>query len=118
MPVASAKTTVAQPAAHDQTPAAARVRHPTPATKPQASPRAITKPKAPAEPVSDAKLREVHARFLEASKTAGAPNVSFDGLAKSLRAAEAKLRAQHGNRRIDFEVILKDGKPIVKPVVR
>jgi hypothetical protein len=52
------------------------------------------------------------------SKSAGQPTVSFDGLSKSLRAAEAKLRAKHGNRRIDFEVVLKDGKAVVKPVVR
>jgi hypothetical protein len=45
--------------------------------------------------------------------------VSYEGLAKSLRAVEAKLRAQHGaNRRVDFEVVVKDGKPVVKPIVR
>jgi hypothetical protein len=44
--------------------------------------------------------------------------VSFDGLSRSLKAAEAKLREKHGSRRIDFEVVLKDGKAVVKPVVR
>jgi hypothetical protein len=70
------------------------------------------------EPVSDGKLRELHQRLAEVSKSAGQPAVSFDGLSKSLRAAEAKLREKHGNRRIDFEVVLKDGKAVVKPVVR
>jgi hypothetical protein len=41
-----------------------------------------------------------------------------DSLAKSLRETEAKLRAQHGGRAVDFQVVIKDGKPIVKPVVR
>jgi hypothetical protein len=68
--------------------------------------------------VSEGKLRELHQRLAEVSKSAGQPTVSFDGLARSLRAAEAKLRAQHGERRIDFEVVLKNGKAVVKPVVR
>jgi len=63
-------------------------------------------------------MKELHSRFVEVSKGAGGPAVSYDGLAKSLRAAEAKLRAKHGDRRIDFEVILKDGKAALKPVVR
>jgi hypothetical protein len=68
--------------------------------------------------VSDGRMKELHSRFVEVSKGAGGPAVSYDGLAKSLRAAEAKLRAKHGDRRIDFEVILKDGKAALKPVVR
>ena len=70
--------------------------------------------------VSDQRLQKVHQRFVEASKSAGGRGaVSYEGLAKSLRDVEAKLRAQHGsNRRVDFEVVLKDGKPVVKPVVR
>jgi hypothetical protein len=66
--------------------------------------------------VSEARLKELHQKLLDANKGAG---VSFDGLAKSLRATEAKLRAQHGaNRKIDFDIVLKDGKPVVKPTVR
>ena len=70
--------------------------------------------------VTDQRLQEVHQRLVEASKSAGGKGaVSYEGLAKSLRDVEAKLRAQHGNnRRVDFEVVLKDGKPVVKPVVR
>ena len=70
------------------------------------------------EPVSDSSLRELHQRLAEISKTAGRPTVSFEGLAKSLRATEAKLREKHGNRPIEFEIALKDGKPVVKPIVR
>jgi hypothetical protein len=68
--------------------------------------------------VSEGKLKELHRRFTEVSKGAGQAPPSLEGLSKSLKAAEAKLRQQHGNRRIDFEVVLKDGKPVVKPVVR
>jgi hypothetical protein len=44
--------------------------------------------------------------------------VSIDSLAKSLRETESKLKSQHGGRAVDFQVVIKDGKPIVKPVVR
>jgi hypothetical protein len=44
--------------------------------------------------------------------------VSMDSLAKSLRETESKLKSQHGGRAVDFQVVIKDGKPIVKPVVR
>jgi hypothetical protein len=86
--------------------------------KPEAKPEA--KPARPAAAnVTDERLKEVHQRFVEASKSAGQNAVSYEGLAKSLRAVEAKLRAQHGaNRRVDFEVVVKDGKPVVKPIVR
>ena len=47
-----------------------------------------------------------------------ADNVSLDSLAKTLRDTEAKLRAQHGARSVEFQVTVKDGKPVVKPVVR
>ena len=33
-------------------------------------------------------------------------------------AVEAKLREQHKNRKIDFDVVIKDGKAVVKPIVR
>jgi hypothetical protein len=44
--------------------------------------------------------------------------VSVAGLAKSLRAAEAKLQKQHKNRTIDFDIVIKDGRAIVKPFLR
>lgn len=44
--------------------------------------------------------------------------VSLEGLAKSIQATEAKLREAHKGRKIDFDVIIKDGKAVVKPIVR
>ena len=35
-----------------------------------------------------------------------------------MRTTEASLRAKHPNRRIDFDIVLKDGKPVLKPIVR
>jgi hypothetical protein len=69
--------------------------------------------------ISDDRVKELHARFVQAkrdNKEAG--QVSLEGLAKTLRDTENKLRAQYKNRNIDFEIVVKDGKTIVKPKVR
>jgi glutamate mutase epsilon subunit len=79
---------------------------------------AARKPQASAE-LSDERVRQLHARLVEAklqTKDAGA--VSVEGLARSLKATEAKLREQHKNRKIDFDVVIKDGKAVIKPIVR
>jgi hypothetical protein len=55
-------------------------------------------------------------RIKRENKEAG--QVSMESLAKTLRATEEKLRAEHKNRRIEFEVVLRDGKAVVKPKVR
>lgn len=44
--------------------------------------------------------------------------VSLEGLARTLRDTETKLRSQHKNRKIDFDIVIRDGKAIVKPTVR
>jgi hypothetical protein len=69
--------------------------------------------------ITDDRVRELHARLVEAKRqTQDAAAVSIEGLAKSMKATEAKLREQHKNRRIDFDVVIKDGKAVLKPIVR
>jgi hypothetical protein len=63
-------------------------------------------------------MRDLHTRLQQAKQQTNEGKVSFEGMAKSIRAAEAKLREQHKNRKIDFDVVIKDGKAIVKPIVR
>jgi hypothetical protein len=66
----------------------------------------------------DARLRDLHARLQQAKQQTKEASVSYEGLAKSIRATEAKLREQHKNRKIEFDVVIKDGKAVVKPIVR
>jgi hypothetical protein len=70
--------------------------------------------------LSDRRISELHAQLLDAKrKTKDAGRVTEKGLARSLRAAEAKLKQQHGqDRRVDFNIIIKNGKAVVKPIVR
>ncbi len=76
-------------------------------------------PAAPSATVSDERVRELHARLVEAKRqTQDGAAISVEGLAKSIKATEAKLQEQHKNRKIDFDVVIKDGKAVLKPIVR
>jgi hypothetical protein len=104
-------------AAKNAAPATAKSAAAAPAPKPAAksSPKAAPRP----APVSDERIRELHGRLIDAKRQVKDDGkVSVDGLAKSLRAAESRLRQQHGDRRIDFDVVIKDGKAVVKPILR
>lgn len=68
--------------------------------------------------LTEDRLRSLHGRLNEANQKANQPQVSLNGLSRSLRAVETKLRAQYGSRKIDFEILVRNGKPVVKPIVR
>lgn len=93
-----------QPAARPATPAA---RAPAPA------------PVTPRTAITDTRIQELHERLIQAKReTNDSAQISVAGLAKSIRAAESKLRERHGNRKIDFDVVIKDGRAVVKPIIR
>ena len=69
--------------------------------------------------LSDERVRQLHAELSAARKQLNqGATLSVDSLAKTLRDTEAKLRSQHAGKAVDFQIVIKDGKPIVKPVVR
>jgi hypothetical protein len=76
----------------------------------------------PAEPDQDVesgrqvsmdRVREIHARL----RASNSRPPSLERLAKRLSETEAKLKALHGDRTVTFDVVLRDGKAIVKPIV-
>jgi hypothetical protein len=72
-----------------------------------------------ASSLTDDRLKTLHSELVQARKRLNqSGDLSLDSLAKSLRDTETKLLAQHGGRSVDFQVVVKDGKPIVKPLVR
>ena len=101
---------------------ALRVPPPPPTAPHPAAPAASAQPAqpAPGSTLTPQRIKELHARLAEAKRSTNeGGNVSEEALLRSLRAAEAKLKAQHGaQRRVDFEVVVKDGKAVLKPVVR
>jgi hypothetical protein len=62
------------------------------------------------------RVRELHAR-LQMAAPVGVRGVSVERLAHKLRETEAKLLAEHGDRRISFDVIVRNGRAVVKPIV-
>ncbi len=106
------------PAAARPAPSAIPARPPANATA-LAAPIARPAPPKPAAPATDERVRALHARLVEAKRqTQDTGAVSMEGLARSMKATEAKLREQHQNRKIDFDVVIKDGKAVLKPIVR
>ena len=51
----------------------------------------------------------------EMESTAG---VTYERLAESLRAQAAKLRATNPARSVDYDVVIKDGKTLLKPILK
>jgi hypothetical protein len=92
-------------------------RRPPPPARPPASRAPLPGPVSAG--LSDSRVRELHQRLVDAQRQLKTERaVSVEGLAKTLREAEKKLRSQHGDRKIDFDVVVKDGKAVVKPILR
>ncbi|MDX2055531.1 MAG: MXAN_5187 C-terminal domain-containing protein [Polyangiaceae bacterium] len=103
-----------------------------PAPKPASPPVAASAPKpaapAPRQPqastvaaeaLSEARIQQLHERLVATRRQAGdTTETTLAGLARSLRATEAKLREQHKGRAIDFDITVKDGKAVLRPVLK
>lgn len=98
-----------------------RAEPPTPTPKPAAKPVAPPAPAAAADgALSEARLRQIYGRYVEAKRQCNESTAAttFEKVAQSLRKSEEQLRAQHKGRKVDFDVVVKDGKPMLKPVIK
>jgi len=84
-----------------------------------AAPPAVAKPADPSA-VSDERVRQIYSRYVESRRSLGesTASITMDSMAKSLRDSSAKLREKHVGKNVDFEVQVKDGKTVLKPIVR
>lgn len=97
-------------------PPLAKVSPPAPAAAPPAAaPPAATQKTSASEGLSEARVRALHQAYVDARKQTNATSVSFEKLERSLRETESKLRSSHQGRKVDFDVVIKDGKAILKP---
>jgi hypothetical protein len=94
---------------------------PPPLPKRDPPPAPAAKPPAPRSPtdLSDDRLRQIYAQYVQTrrSQNESTAAITYDSMAKSLRESSAKLREKHG-KSVDFEVAVKDGKTILRPVVK
>jgi hypothetical protein len=70
--------------------------------------------------LSAVRLRQLYAEYVQAERRANESTaaITFDKVASQLRETVKKLAAEHRGRKIDFEVVLEDGKPVLKPVLK
>lgn len=92
---------------------------PTPARKPPPPPSARRPPPPPGRSAAGADpMKRLHQEFVEARKRHGKGDLGYDKLASRVQTMRGKLQKKHGpGKRIDFEVVVKDGKVGLKPKI-
>ena len=90
-----------------------------PSLRPGVTPQHSPPPPARAE-LSEERVRQLYGQYVETKRQQNESTaaLTFDGLAKTLRASSAKLKEKHTGKTVDFEVTIKDGKTILRPIVK
>ena len=98
-----------RPAAPPQRPAAA--------SRPDIQPSSLSSEDTSLSPI---RMRQIYGAFVEAKRRANesTASVTYEKIASNLETVAKELRAKHNARSVDFEVIMKNGKPVLKPVVK
>jgi len=78
---------------------------------------------APASRVGDLsgdRFGEIYSKYVETRRQHNEPThaITRDALAKQLNESTDRLKQKHGSKAIDFEVVVKDGRTILRPVVK
>jgi hypothetical protein len=116
-PMPGSATRFSIPAAH--TPARSPIDKATTVPQLRVTP-AASAPQSGAGALSAQRVQELHAQLSAEKKRLADDNpVSLDGLTKSLNETAAKLKSMHGTgKQVDFRVVVKGGKAMVKPVLK
>ncbi|WP_433933027.1 MXAN_5187 C-terminal domain-containing protein [Sorangium cellulosum] len=78
------------------------------------------RPAARDDDLPEQRLRQIYAKYVETKRAAreSTAGVTYERLAESLRAQAAKLRATNPARSVDYDVVIKDGKTLLKPILK
>jgi hypothetical protein len=95
---------------------------PPPPRPPLPSSAAVSPPPAPPRSsgeLPEERVRQLYSQYVETRRKQNEPTaaVTFDAVSRSLRESSAKLQEKHG-KAVDFEVIVRDGKAALKPIIR
>jgi len=68
----------------------------------------------------DARMRQIYESYIEAKRINNerTDTIDYEMVAKSLKKMVPKLDRKHKGKRVDFKVVVKDGKVGIKPVVK
>ena len=96
-------------------PAAASRPDPGPPPPPRPPPPRPSPSASPAEPP----MKRIYDQYLAAKQRNNerVDNVNYDKLAQSVEQMKSKLREKHGNKQIDFEVVVQNGRVGLKPKI-
>jgi hypothetical protein len=66
------------------------------------------------------RTREIYNAYVQMRREAGesTANVTFDKLERSLSKQRDQLKEKHAGRDVDFEVVKKDGRTVIRPVIK
>jgi hypothetical protein len=78
------------------------------------------KPAAPNGALSNDDVQRIYKQYVDARKqnSERVDNVKLDSIEKTLRGMLPQLEKKHAGKKIDFEVVVKDGKVALKPIAR
>jgi hypothetical protein len=81
------------------------------------SPEAAKKPVGP-PPIPDDKLRRIYDTYLVARQRCGEPvdGISYESVASRIRAQVPQLMEKHKAKNIEFKVVIKGGKAVLKAI--
>jgi hypothetical protein len=90
-----------------------------PGSAPMPSRAPAAAPTTTGDDLPEARVRQIYSQYVEAKRRGNESTaaITYEAVAKSLRESSAKLRQKHG-KAVDFEVAVKDGKAILKPVIK
>ncbi|MEO7113849.1 MAG: MXAN_5187 C-terminal domain-containing protein [Polyangiaceae bacterium] len=88
---------------------------PPPAAAPAPAPKAVNSGDLP-----DARVRQIYSQYVDTKRKQNESTtaITYEGVAKSLRESTARLKEKHGGNSVDFEVTVKEGKTILRPVLK
>lgn len=70
--------------------------------------------------LTDGRLKEIYSAYVDSKRKRGESTaaITYEGLAKTLRSTAPQLRAKHKAKAVDFEVVVRDGKTMIRPVLK
>jgi hypothetical protein len=90
-----------------------------PPPRPSLPSLAPPRPAPDAPDLSEKRLRQIYVEYVDAKRRQNESTaaITYQSVAKSLRESGDKLREKHG-KSVDFEVTVKDGKTVLRPVLK
>jgi hypothetical protein len=87
--------------------------------RPAPSPPAIAPPARIGDLTRD-RFGQIYSQYVETRRRQNEPTgaITRDALAKQLDESTSRLKQKHGGKAIDFEVVVKDGRTILRPVFK